>query len=170
MSYTGTSTTAYTRTHTAAYLADVIMGSMADILGTLGIDATVLFAQWEQDAAAIAAWINEGSLSKVVLECHHPSGSSISPILEFPVEYRAGGEGDKAFTADRAALARYLAKIQRVPAGSTYRLFCTFNGWHSDQPGWSAATRASTAGMRANSFGTLASAPHAGAQLRYYTT
>ena len=42
MTYTSVST--YTRTHTATHLADVILGSIADILGTLGIDATRVFA------------------------------------------------------------------------------------------------------------------------------
>ena len=40
MIHTATSTSTYTRTHTATHLADVILGSIADILGTLGIDPT----------------------------------------------------------------------------------------------------------------------------------
>ncbi|MGH2597645.1 MAG: hypothetical protein ACRDH7_17050 [Actinomycetota bacterium] len=167
MSYTATST--YTRTHTATHLADVIMGSIADILGTLEIDATRHFADWDTDQSAIAAWITEGSLACVALECHQPNGG-VDPILEFPVAYSGTGEGDRKFTADRAALARYLAKLKRVPRGTTYRLFCSYNGPHSNQPGWGPATRSSTAGMRSYSFGTLAAAPHASARLRYYTT
>jgi Bacterial HORMA domain 2 len=167
VSYTATST--YTRTHTATHLADVIMGSIADILGTLEIDVTRLFADWDTDQAAIAAWITEGSLACVALECHQPSGK-IDPILEFPVAYTGTGEGDRKFTADRAALARYLAKLERVPRGTTYRLFCSYNGPHSNQPGWGPGTRASTAGMRSYSFGTLAAGPHASTRLRYYTT
>jgi Bacterial HORMA domain 2 len=164
-----TATTTYTRTHTATHLADVIMGSIADILGTLGIDPTRLFADWDTDQGAIAAWITEGSLACVAIECHQPGGT-VDPILEFPVSYTGTGEGDRKFTADRAALARYLAKLNRVPGGTTYRLFCSYNGDHSIQPGWSPATRASTAGMRSYSFGTLAAAPQATARLRYYTS
>ena len=166
MSYT--STTTYTRVHTATHLADVIMGSIADILASLGIDTTRLFADWDTDQKAITAWIAEGSLSAVVLECHQPNGA-INPVLEFPVVYSGTGEGDRKFTADRAALARYLAKLQSVPGGSTYRLFCTFNGAHSTQPGWSAGSRASTSGMQSYTFGTLAAGPHASAGLRYFT-
>ena len=167
MSYTTTRT--FTRTHTATHLADVIMGSIADILGTLGIDPTRLFADWDQDQKAIAAWIREGSLNCVALECHRPSGK-VDPILEFPVSYTGTGEGDRKFTADRATLARYLAKMSSVPAGTTYRLFCTYNFPASNQPGWSPGTRASTSGMRSHSFGTLASGPHATTRLRYLTT
>ena len=84
MTYTSVST--YTRTHTATHLADVILGSIADILGTLGIDATRVFADWDTDQRAISAWIEEGSLASVALECHQPGGA-VAPIFEFPVSY-----------------------------------------------------------------------------------
>lgn len=166
MSYTATST--HTRTQTATHLADVVLGSIADILGTLGLDPTRLFADWDTDQRAISAWIEEASLSCVTLECHQPGGS-VSPIFEFPVSYDVSGQGDRKFTADRAALARYLAKVQTVPRGTTFQLFCSFRGPHKAQPGWGPGNKASTAGMRSFSFGTLAGAPHASAGLRYFT-
>ena len=164
MTYTVTAT--YTRTYTATHLADVILGSIADILETLGIDVTRLFADWETDQRAISSWIKEGSLRCVALECHQPNGT-VSPIMEFPVSYTGTGEGDRQFTADRASLARYLAKLQSVPRGTTYRLFCSFHRPHSDQPGWGPGLRSSTSGMQSHSFGTLAAGPHASAGLRY---
>ena len=166
MTYTSVAT--YTRTHTATHLADVILGSIADILATLGIDATRVFADWDTDQRAISAWIAEGSLASVTLECHQPGGA-IAPIFEFPVSYAGTGEGDRKFTADRAALARYLAKLQSVPKGTVYKLFCSYNGSHSDQSGWGPGARASVSGMRSYSFGTLAAGPHASAGLRYFT-
>jgi hypothetical protein len=169
MSYTATSTSTFTRTHTATHLADVILGSIADILGTLGIDPTRLFADWDTDQSAISAWIAEGSLACVALECHQPSGA-VDPILEFPVSYTGTGEGDRRFTADRAAFARYLAKLKQVPRGTVYRLFVSYNGRYTPQPGWGPGTRASTSGMRSYSFGTLAAGPHGSASLRYYQT
>ncbi|MEV6963886.1 hypothetical protein AB0M47_02145 [Hamadaea sp. NPDC051192] len=169
MTSTSTSTSTWTIVHTATHLADVILGSIADILGHLGIDATQLFSSWAQDESAITAWIAEESLESVVLECHRPSGS-VSPILEFPVSYTVGGVADKTFTADRASLARYLAKLETVPKGTTYRLFVTFRKARTPQPGWSSATRAGTNGMRSSSFGTLAGAPHGSAGLRYFTS
>ena len=162
-----TSVSTYTRTHTATHLADVILGSIADILGTLGIDPTRLFADWPTDQAAISAWIAEGSLGCVALECHRPGGT-VDPVFEFPVTYAVSGVGDRQFTADRAARARYMAKLRGVPRGTVYRLFCSFNGAHSPQPGWSLGKRASLDGMRSSSFGTLASGPHAAAGMRYY--
>jgi hypothetical protein len=165
---TYTSVSAYTRTHTATHLADVILGSIADILGTLGIDATRVFADWDRDQRAISAWIEEGSLASVALECHQPGGT-VAPVFEFPVSYVGTGEGDRKFTADRASLARYLSKLQTVQTGTVYRLFCSYNGSHSDQAGWGPGTRASLAGTRSYSFGTLAAGPQASAGLRYFT-
>ena len=162
-----TSASTFTRTHTATHLADVILGSIADILGKLRIDPTQLFADWATDQNAISAWIAEGSLRCVALECHQPGGT-VDPVFEFPVMYAASGVGDRQFTADRAARARYLAKLRGVPRGTVYRLFCSFRSAHSQQPGWAPGTRASLDGMRSSSFGTLASGPHAAAGMRYY--
>ncbi len=163
MSYTSTWTT--TRTQTATHLTDVIMGAVADILASLRIDLTTLYRDWEQDENAIRAWIEEGSLSAVVLECHQSSGA-VAPVMEFPVAYTSG-VGNAEFTASRARMARFLAKLDGVPSGTTYRLFCTFNGPRTPQPGWSPGTRASTDGLRSLSYGTLGAAPDATASMRY---
>ena len=162
-----TSVYTHERTYTATHLGDVILGSIADILGTLGIDPTRLFADWDTDRTAISNWIYETSLKCVALECHRPDGT-VDPVFEFPVSYGATNVGNRKFSADRAALARYMAKLQTVPQGTGYRLFCSFNGPHSQQAGWTAGTRASVEGMNSTSFGTLAAGPHGGAGLRYY--
>jgi len=166
MSSTRTSTTVHTRTHTATHLTEVIMGTIADILGDLGIDLTRLYRDWTQDEDAISAWIEEGSLETVVLECHRPDGQ-VNPIFEFPVSYDVGGRGDVKFVESRAALARYRTKLARVPSGTTFQLFCAFNGAHTPQTGWGPGSRASTDGLTPMSFGTLAQGPHAKATLRY---
>lgn len=163
---TTTSTHTYTRTHTATYLADVILGAIGDILASLGISSSSLYSDWAQDEAAIAAWIAEESLKAVVVECTQPNGK-VAPIFEFPVSYETSGRADTAFVNSRAALARYRAKLDAVPNGTRFRLICTYNGAHSDQPGWTPTTRASTAGLTALSFGSLAEGPHASASLRY---
>jgi hypothetical protein len=163
---TSTSTSTYTRTNTAVYLTDVVMGAIADILGQLRIDLTSLYRDWSQDEAAIKTWIEEESLKEVVLQCHQPSGT-IAPIIEFPVSYQASGIGNASFTADRASLARYRAKLSTVPAGTTYSIICTFRGPHTTMPGWTPTTRASTNGLQSMRFGTLGSTPHASVDMRY---
>ena len=163
---TSTTTHTYTRTETATYLTEVIMGAIADILAALGIDLTRLYADWSQDERAIKSWIDEGSLQMVILECHQPNGS-VRPVFEFPVDYTSTGEGDARFVNSRAALARYRAKLENAPRGTIFRLFCSYNGPHSQQDGWGPGKRASTDGLRATSFGTLAEGPHGRASLRY---
>lgn len=163
---TSTSTRTFTRTNTAVYLTDVVMGAIADILGQLRIDLTTLYRDWSQDEAAIRTWIEEGSLNEVVLQCRQPNGA-VAPIIEFPVSYQANGVGDASFTADRASLARYRVKLSSVPAGTTYNIVCTFRTAHATMPGWTPTTRASTAGLQSTRFGTLGSAPHASVDLRY---
>lgn len=164
---TSTSTTTYTRTHTATHMSDAIMSSIADILASLGIDSNRLYNEWDQDAAAIAAWITEDSLDSVSVECHRPSGT-VDPIFKFPISYTAGGFGDRKFTADNASILKYVAKLKTVPAGTTFKLFCAFNGPRTPQPGWSPGTSASTANLRSRSIGTLATAPDATASARVY--
>lgn len=166
---TTTHTYSYTRTHTATHLTDVILGTIADILADLGIDTDRLTNDWVVNENALRAWIEEASLDMIVLECHQPSGT-VAPVLEFPVSYTTSGSGDAEFTASRARMARFRAKLDRVPAGTTYRLFCCFNGPRTPQPGWGPGQRADTDGLRGITFGTLGSAPHASAGMRYLHT
>jgi Bacterial HORMA domain 2 len=156
----------FTRTHTATYLTEVILGTISDILAHLGITTSQFTRDWDTNETAINAWIAEGSLEQVILECHQPSGT-VDPAIEFPVTYTAAGTADAQFTASRARLARFLAKLNTVPAGTTYQLFCTFTGPHTPQPGWGPGTRASTDGLRSTTFGTLGRAPYGSAGMRY---
>jgi hypothetical protein len=167
---TATSTTTYsfTRTHTATHLSDTIMASITDILVTLGIDTTRHWVEWQQNTNAITRWIEEGSLKQVAVECIRPGGT-VAPVFEFDVTYTAGGVGDRKFTADNASVLKYLAKIQSVPVGTTFRLFCSHNWTPSEQPGWTDGNRASTSGLRARTIGTLAGAPDASATARVHT-
>jgi hypothetical protein len=156
----------FTRAHTATYLTEVILGTIGGILAHLGIAASPFTRDWDTNEAAINAWVTEGSLDRVVLECHRPSGT-VDPVIEFPVRYPAGDTADAEFTASHARVARFLAKLDQVPAGTTYRLFCTFNGPRTAQPGWGPGTRAVTSGLRSTTFGTLGRAPHGSAGMRY---
>jgi hypothetical protein len=165
---TNTGTYTYARTHTATHISDTIMTSITDILITLGIDAARHHQRWQQNANAIRRWIEEGSLKQVAVECILPDGT-VAPVFEFDVAYTAGGVGDRKFTADNASLLKYLAKIKRVPAGTMFRLFCSYHWTPSKQPGWISGTRASTDGLRTRSIGTLAGAPDATATTHVHT-
>lgn len=166
VSSTQTTTTTHTRTHTATFLSELVMGTIGDVLAQLGIDLTRLYRDWDQDQSAFQAWIEEESLAMVILECHQPGGT-VSPVFEFPVTYEAGSGVDAAFVESRAALARYRAKLDSVPTGTSFHLFCTFNGPRTPQTGWGPGKRSSTEGLRSLSFGNLGQGPHAGVSMRY---
>ena len=121
MTPTSTSTSVHVRTRTATFLSELVMGTIGDILAELGIDLMRLYSNWAQDQAAIKAWIEEGSLEMVIMECHRPDGV-VKPIFEFPINYEAGGSADKAFVESRASMARYRAKrtrCQRTPVSAS---------------------------------------------------
>ncbi|HEV7642087.1 MAG TPA: hypothetical protein VGO39_14570 [Gaiellaceae bacterium] len=166
---THTTTSVYTRTHTAVYLTEAILSTITGILAQLDIDASRLLRDWEQDSKAISAWITEGSLAMVIVECTRPDGT-VNPVFEFPVTYTSGREGDAQFVTSQAAIARYRAKFATTPRGTTFRLFCTFCTARTPQPGWSEGTRASIDGLRSTSFGTVAEGPHARASGRYLSS
>ena len=109
---------------------------------------------------------HRGIVGQVILECRQPSGT-VDPGDRVPCHLPATGTADTEFTASRARLARFLAKLDRVPAGTTCELLCAFNGPHSAQPGWGTGARASTDGLQGITFGTLGRAPHASASMRY---
>ena len=165
---TATTTYVVTRTHTATHLSNAIAGAIAEILTHLGISARSLMSDWSTEYdPAIRAWIIEGSLKKVIVECHRPGGA-VDPVLEFPIEYY--GDGSGSLSHRHVALARQWAKLRSVPTGTTFKVICSYNGPHSDQPGWAPAQRASTSALRSVSLGTLATGPHASASIRYLTS
>lgn len=164
MTSTYTATRTYTRTHTATFLTGAVMGAISNILSRLKIDDSRLYRNWAQIEKGINAWIGEGALKAVVLECVTPSGT-VAAVFEFDVTYSTSAGAE--FRASQARLARFNSKIAAVPRGSTYRIVCTFKGTASSQPGWSSTQRASTAGLRPTSFGTLGRAPDATASMRY---
>ncbi|MCP4308653.1 MAG: hypothetical protein GY788_28025 [bacterium] len=162
-----TSTRIVTRAHTAVHLTNAIEGAIAEILGHLGISARALLDKWGAEyEPAIQAWIKEGSLDAVILECTRPGGA-VEPIFEFPIDYLT--DGSASLSHRHVALARQWVKINRVPSGTTYRVICSYIGSHTPQSGWGRTTRTSTSGLDSVTLGTLAAGPHARASVRCYT-
>lgn len=163
-----TSTWTITRAHTATHLTNAIMGAIAEILTHLGISARSLMDLWDSVyQPAIWTWIAEGSLSQVVLECHRPSGR-VEPILEFPIEYSSNGSA--SLSHRHVALARQWVKLNRVSAGTSWKILCQYRCTPTDMYGWTAGYRASTVGLRSVTLGTLAAGPYAAASIRAYTS
>lgn len=164
---TSTFTYTVTRTHTATHLCNAILGALAEILSHLGLSANSLAANWDdQYRPAIQTWINEGSLDQVVLECHRLDGR-VEPIFEFPIEYTYDGTAELSHR--HTALARLWSKLNRVPAGTQWTIFCQFHGSRTPMEGWVSGFRSSTEDLRSFTLGTLAGGPHAAASIRAYT-
>jgi hypothetical protein len=114
----------------------------------------------------LATWINEGSLKQVTLE-FGPKERPLA-VFELPLQYRVSGDGSVEFVANKARLARYLAKLSSVPAGTLYRVVASHYGSYTDM-GWNLTTLASTAGMSSFGLGALGRAPDASVSGRYLT-
>jgi hypothetical protein len=162
----GTRTAAHTRTETAVFLSDTIMGTFTEVVAALGLSHSYLTSQWTLIENALKQWIEEGSLKEVVFEC----GPSDKPyaVFEIPLRY-SSGTGEAEYVANKARLARYMAKLSSVPSGATYRVVASHNGNRTPMPGWSSTSRASTDGMSAFSVGSLGRAPDASISGRYLT-
>jgi hypothetical protein len=154
-----------TRTQTAVHLTDVITGAFSAIIASLGLSAGYLRRHWEVIELGLMTWIEEGSLSAVSLELGDPADPRA--ILEIPLAYRFTGVGNVEFVASRARLARLTAKLERVPAGTPYRVVVSHDGAHSPVDGWSSTTGANRSGLSVYNLGSLGSAPHAAASLNY---
>lgn len=163
-----TATRTITRAHTATHLSNAMEGALVEILEHLGVSARSLMAAWAGTYdPAIRQWIEEGSLSQLVLECHRPDGE-VEPIFEFPVEY--SDDGAAALSHRHVAQARLWVKLNRVPSGTAYKVVCQHQRTPTSMPGWTDGYRASTVGLRSITFGTLAAGPYATASIRAYTS
>lgn len=158
-------TSTSTRTQTAVHLTDVITGAFSHIIASLGLSAGHLQSNWNVIETGLMTWIEEGSLARVSLEF----GDSTDPvaIFEIPLQYRYSGTGTTEFVASRARLARQMAKIQRIPAGTNYRVLVSHTGAHTDVLGWYSATAASREGLTSYNLGSLGHGPDASLSMNY---
>lgn len=164
---TSTSTFVATWTQVATHLTNNILGTLAEAVAQLGLNPSVVTDEWDNNEAAVSQWISERSLRAVSVEFTSPSGAVLA-VVEFPVEYLGSGVDGAGFTASKARIRRFLLKQNRLPAGTSARLFIEFYGAHTSMPGWTPAVRADRSGLRSTSAGTLASAPGASASMTIY--
>lgn len=158
-------TSTSTRTQTAVHLTDVITGAFSHIVASLGLSAGYLQSNWNTIETGLMTWIEEGTLANVSLEF----GDSTNPvaIVEIPLQYRYTGTGDAEFVANRARLARQMAKIQRIPAGTSYRVLVSHTGTHTEVLGWYTTTAASRDGLTSYNLGSLGYGPDASVSMNY---
>lgn len=158
-------TSTSTRTQTAVYLTDVITGAFSHIVASLGLSAGHLERNWNAIETGLMTWIEEGTLTQVSLEF----GDRTNPvaIVEIPLQYRYSGTGDAEFVANRARMARQMAKIKQIPVGTSYRVVTSHAGAHADVPGWYSTTAASRDGLTSYNLGSLGYGPDASLSMNY---
>jgi hypothetical protein len=152
-----------TRVRTAVHLSDAIMGTFEHILAHLGLTSTYLNQHWKTIEAGLKTWIAEGSLEAVRLECGNPDRPVA--VFEIPITYKITGSGDITFVTSQTRITRSLAKLQSVPAGSSYRVVVSYAGTHAHVDGWHETTLGDTSGMSSYSLGGVARGPDASARL-----
>lgn len=164
-----TSTTTYTFTRTATHLAGAITASLAETLLSIGISASEVARVYTYERA-ISAWIDEKSLSKVLVEIITPNGT-LTVGYTWEIDYYTADPA-QAFRDQLARLRRQLVKEPRVRSGSTFQVTAVHRpGWSlSEQPGWSWRTAALPDLSGGYRHGTTASGPGASAVLRSYRT
>jgi len=163
----GTAVYTDTRVRTAVHLTNAIMGTFEHILAHLGLSPGYLSRHWDSIETGLQTWIAEGSLDDVRLECGDPTDPQA--VFSIPLSYEVSGSGDITFVTSQARVTRTLAKLQSVPAGTTYRLVASYSQPHTPVDGWSETTAADTTAMSAYALGGVASGPDASASLKYFS-
>jgi hypothetical protein len=161
-----TNITTATRAQTAVHVTGAVMDTFQNVLASLGLSSRYLDRHWDTIETGLKAWIDEGSLEHVQLEC----GDARDPDAVFliPLSYRTAGNGDLAFVTSHARVVRALAKLESVPAGTDYRVVVKTKSWAKELDGWSSTTAADTSGLSSYELGGVAGAPHASASLTYF--
>jgi hypothetical protein len=153
------------RTRTAVHLTDAITGAFSFIVSYLGLEISYLHDDWKALELGLMIWIDEGTLKQVCLEFGDPAEPIA--IFDIPLQYRFTGTANEEYVANRTRLARLAAKIQKIPAGTPYRVVVMHNGPHADVVGWGQTTLADRSGLASHNLGTLGAGPNACASLRY---
>lgn len=164
---TAVGTHAATNVRTAVHLTDAITGTFEHILAHLGLSSAYLDRNWSAIEAGLTTWIAEGSLADVRLECGDPSDPDA--VFHVPLSYRVSGAGDVTFVTSQARLTRALAKLESVPAGTSYRVVVNHRGSYSAVAGWSSTNAADTSRMGSYALGSVASGPDASASMTYFS-
>ena len=121
MSAINTYARAYSRTHTATYVADKMRNLMKALVIDAGLDPTALmdaWSGWVHDAAR--KLMESGHLNKIIIEFYKAGVSDASGRWDFPIRYDGNGIDD--MWVDTSFFRQSFAKAPRPPAGCSYRV------------------------------------------------
>ena len=145
-------TVTYTRTHSVTYVTDNMLRSMLRIIRLSGLAPENYIGEWESLSNAVATWLDDGDLTKMVLEVCDPTGNRLIRRFDIKVRYDEG-TGDGTFWTDVDQLARAVQNAGVAPQRATYRIVLVTLPGRRHIHGWSLTTLRSTAGMVCQSLG-----------------
>lgn len=162
-----TTTIAYARTHTAAYVSDKIRTLIKRLISSYGLDPTALADAWvDWVERAARTWMESGHLTGFVIEFHSAGETVALGRWDFPVRY--DGNGDADLWVDDEHFAATIAKTDRPPPGSQYRILLQNREGRPDVPGVGPASHYSIGNLTAREAGTVVATSDLMASARYY--
>jgi len=164
---TATHTSAYTRTHTAAYVSDKMRNLLKLMVVYYGLNATALLDAWTSwvDRAA-RAWLESGHLTAIVIEFYVPGQTVAAARWDFPIRY--DGNGTDEMWADREFFEGSLAKSKAPPPGCVYRVLLAKSAGAPRVEGVGDTSYLAINGLVAREAGTAIATPDLMASMRYY--
>lgn len=157
----------YSRTHTAAFVADNIRNVVRDIIREGGLDPTKLMDDWQTVGPAIKIWLESGHLEKIVIEFFIPGSNTASARWDFPITYDGSGVDDDMWVS-KEHIIRTIAKASKPPSNAVYRVILINSPGRPDVPGMVNAEFKSTAGLICRNAGTSIATSDIMAGLQYW--
>lgn len=162
-----TTTTAFARAHTAAYVSDKIRVLLKRLVRDYGLDPQRLADAWtDWIERAARTWMVSGHLTGFVIEFHHAGDSTLQGRWDFPIRY--DGNGDAELWVDDQFFEETVPKAHRPPSNCTYRILLQTSPGAPPVPGVGDAEYLSTAGFSAREAGSVIVTPDVMASARYY--
>lgn len=161
------STFTFTRTHTAAFVADHMRNQLVRIVQAAGLSPTALVDDWEVLGRAARTWLETGDLLGLTIEFYKPGSSKLELRWDFDITYEGSGVDDDMWV-DRDHLRRTIEKAGSPPPGCTYGLILSTRRGRPDVSGMSSTTYRSTEGLVSRATGTAIATHDIMAGLRYW--
>lgn len=162
-----TSTVAYARAHTAAYVSDKIRVLLKRLVRAYGLDPQAVADAWTRwIEAAARIWMESGHLCGFVIEFHHVGQTTLLGRWDLPIRYDGNGEAD--LWVDDEFFVQTISKTQQPPANCTYRISLQTLPGAPYVAGVGDVELLSTAGFTRRDAGTVIVTPDVMASARYY--
>ena len=163
---TATTVSAYTRTHTAAFVSDKMRNLLKILIQYHRLNPTALVDAWTSwvDRAA-RTWLESGHLQKFIIEFYKPGTTVALARWDFLIRY--DGNGVDEMWIDRQFMEGSFAKSTPPPPGCIYRiLLFAPDGAHVS--GTADTAFHSLNGLVAREAGTVIATPDIMASMMYY--